>query len=238
MHGAPLRSVGRRPSRRICGESAPCPGSLQIALVITELEVGGAERCLVNLACGLDRDRFAVTVLLPGDGVPRRPKIVWRVDSKTHISPSHFLGFASKWSLPAAVRSLRAAFDRQRPDVVQSMLFHANVVSGLARRLAGTGALSLGFRVADPSRWRQWVEGRIARRAQRIVCVSQSVADFAARQMGIGSGAAWRSFPTGLTWRPALSRRPADLTRFGVAARPAGHHLHLAVWPSRKDSTS
>ena len=33
-----------------------------IALLTTELAVGGAERCLVNLACGLDRTRYAPVV--------------------------------------------------------------------------------------------------------------------------------------------------------------------------------
>ena len=81
-------------------------------------------------------------------------------------------------------------FDRQQPDVVQSMLFHANVVSGLAQAAPVERALSLGFRVADPSRWRQWVEGRIAREADRVVCVSQSVADLRGQADGPGSSAA------------------------------------------------
>ncbi len=73
---------------------------LQIALVITELEIGGAERCLVNLASGLDRDRFAVTVYCLGRR-PRSPqdRLVRRLEDE-HI-PVQFLGFASKWGLLA-----------------------------------------------------------------------------------------------------------------------------------------
>jgi glycosyltransferase involved in cell wall biosynthesis len=186
---------------------------LHIALVITELEVGGAERCLVNLACGLDRDRFDVAVYCLAER-PAAPqdRLARRLDEGR--LPVRYLGFASKWSLPRAVRALRAAFDHQQPDVVQSMLFHANVLSGLARRRHREIALSLGFRVADPSRWRQWVEGRIAREADRVVCVSQSVADFAARQMSVDP-ARLTVIPNGIDLTAYEGRRPADLTRFG-----------------------
>jgi hypothetical protein len=37
-------------------------GPMRIAFVITGLEFGGAEKCLVSLACGLDRRRFQPTV--------------------------------------------------------------------------------------------------------------------------------------------------------------------------------
>ncbi|MHB8970004.1 MAG: glycosyltransferase [Pirellulaceae bacterium] len=188
---------------------------LQIALVITELEVGGAERCLVNLAVGLDRDQFAVTVYCLGPQ-PRAPqnRLARRLE-EAHI-PVHFLGFSRKWSFLAAVSTLRRRFDAQRPDVIQSMLFHANVVSSWAHRRDGRGVLSLGVRVADPSRWRQWVEARVARRAQRIVCVSRSVADFAARHMGI-EPACLEVIPNGVDVQACLRRRPADLTRYGIA---------------------
>ncbi|MHB8865044.1 MAG: glycosyltransferase [Pirellulaceae bacterium] len=188
---------------------------LQIALVITELEVGGAERCLVNLASGLARDRFAVTVyclgprpLAPQDRLVRR-----LMDDQI---PVHFLGFSRKWRLPWAVRALRRWLEAQRPDVVQSMLFHANVVSGLAQQ-GRSAALSLGMRVADPARLRQWMEARVARRAQCVVCVSQSVADFVARQMGIDR-ARLKVIPNGIDVPACAQRLPADLTRYGVAA--------------------
>ncbi len=188
---------------------------LHIALVITELEVGGAERCLVNLACGLDRTRFEVVVCsLGARPTPPRDRLVRRLEEAQ--VPVQFLGFSSKWSLPSAVRALRALLGRWKPDVVQSMLFHANVVSGLARRGSGPAALSLGLRVADPSRWRQWVEGRIAREADRVVCVSQSVADWASRHMGLDP-TRLAVIPNGIDLAAYDGRRPADLSRFGIA---------------------
>ena len=45
------------------------PEPIRLALVITELEPGGAERCLVNLATRLDPGRFKPAVVSLG----RRP---------------------------------------------------------------------------------------------------------------------------------------------------------------------
>jgi glycosyltransferase involved in cell wall biosynthesis len=197
---------------------------LRVALVITELEVGGAERCLVNLACGLDRSRFEAEVYCLASQPPApQDRLVRRLEESG--VPAHFLGFSNKWSLPAAVRALRTALAQRPPDVMQSMLFHANVVSGLAHRRGGSGGLSLGFRVADPSRWRQWVEGHIAREADRVVCVSQSVADFAARRMGLAPSRL-TVIPNGIDLVTYEGRRPADLTRFGV---PSGRRVITCI---------
>ena len=126
---------------------------IRIALVITELEVGGAERCLANLACGLDRTRFEpVVYCLAPRPLPPRDALVTQLGEAG--VPVRFLGFSSKWQLPMAVRSAGRTLARQAPHVIQSMLFHANIVARLAKRRLPDSGLSLGIRVADPSRWR------------------------------------------------------------------------------------
>ena len=157
----------------------------KLALVITELEVGGAERCLVNLARGIDQGRFQPTVysIAPRPSAPR-DALVGLLES-AHI-PVRFLGFTRKWRFPAAVGQLVQAWREQPPDVVQSMLFHANVVTGLAvRRLGRCDSWCAGIRVADPSRTRQMLERSIVKQASHVVCVSQRVADYAGRRMAI-----------------------------------------------------
>jgi hypothetical protein len=73
---------------------------LRIALVITELEPGGAERCLVHLATGLPPDSFETTVYSLG---PRplagRDALVHRLDQAG--VPVHFLDARSTWQAPA-----------------------------------------------------------------------------------------------------------------------------------------
>src|SRR6476619_1835771 len=64
----------------------------RLAFVITELEPGGAERCLVELATRLDRSRFSPVVYLLGPPpVEGKQALVTRL-SEAEI-PTHFLGF-------------------------------------------------------------------------------------------------------------------------------------------------
>lgn len=157
---------------------------LRLVLVITELEVGGAERCLTNLAVGLDRQRFEPTVIaLAPPPTAAQQALVQRL--KQAEVPVEFLGFASRWRLRSAVSRLRTRLAELQPDVVQSMLFHANVVSGMALRRDRDRCWCAGVRVADPSRFRQAVERRVLVGADRIVCVSQQVARLVSAGMGL-----------------------------------------------------
>lgn len=186
----------------------------RIALVITELEVGGAERCLVELACGLPRERFDPTVYVLGPRPrPPRDRLATRLD-RSRLAV-HYLGFRRRWGLPAAVRALRGHVRRQQPHVIQSMLFHANIVSGLVVGRGRPPALSLGLRVADPTRWRQMAEARLAGRADRVVCVSRAVADFAAARLGVPA-ARLTVIPNGVDVQAFAARPPADLTALGL----------------------
>ncbi|MBM4093504.1 MAG: glycosyltransferase [Planctomycetes bacterium] len=196
---------------------------LRIALVITELEVGGAERCLANLACGLDRSRFAPEVYALAPPPPEsRDQLVAMV--RAAGIPVHFLGFRHGWQMPLAVRHLAAHLRRQNPAVVQSMLFHANVVASLAVRRAAS-LLSTGIRVADPARWRYAVERRTSRRANRIVCVSDAVAAFAADTMRLPHEKLL-VIPNGVDTQAIADCLPADLPQLGL---PHGHRSIVCV---------
>lgn len=156
---------------------------LRIALVITELEPGGAERCLVHLATRLPTDAFETAVYSLG---PRptvgRDSLVQRLEQAG--VPIHFLDASSFWQAPATWLRLRRRLRDRSPDIVQTFLFHANVLGSLAIGGEQRPALFTGVRVADPSRWRQRWEAWTSRRAQRIICVSQTVADFCRFQAG------------------------------------------------------
>lgn len=150
---------------------------IRLALVITELEVGGAENCLANLAAGLDRQRFAPQVYsLAPRPAAGRDALVRRLEQAN--VPTHFLGLRSKWQVLRGVSRLAQMLARQDAEIVQAFLFHANVVGSLAARRAHAKALCLGIRVADPHRMRHWVERFAGRAADRVVCVSASVRDF------------------------------------------------------------
>ncbi len=159
------------------GES---PRPIRLALVITELAPGGAERCLVHLATKLDRSRFCPIVysLGPEPNAGRRELVDNLRAADVEVT---FLGHASPHRVLTAIGQLAAQFLRQPPDVVQTFLFHANVVGALAARRADVSSVVLGERVADRRRWRAWLERWAGRDAARVVCVSQSVADHCRR---------------------------------------------------------
>lgn len=154
-----------------------------LAFVITELDFGGAERCLVRLASGLDRGRFSPTVYcLAPRPMAGQDRLVQQLEAAA--VPVRFLGLRWAWQFPLALFRLRRCWSRRPPAVVQSFLFHANVVTALAPPRAARPAIVTGVRVADPSRGRQRIEAWSSRRVDRVVCVSRSVADYCARQAG------------------------------------------------------
>lgn len=145
---------------------------LQLDFVITELEVGGAERSLARLACGLPRDEFACRVITLS-GPPRgNPLLVDEL--RASGIPLQFLGGRGIRSAPSVWWRLRRLWRESPPDLVQAFLFHANLMAGLACP-AGV-PLAMGFRVADPRPWRIWLEKWVAGRQRIGVCVSNGVA--------------------------------------------------------------
>jgi starch synthase (maltosyl-transferring) len=149
---------------------------IRVALVITDLEVGGAEKCLTQLALHLDRAEFAteIYVLQPqpqGD----KAALVQQLEAAGVLL--HFLNARSAWSIFRVVRELRRHFLRQRPQVVQTFLYHANVVGILAARLAGIRLVFTGIRVADPNPYRRQIERWLYGFAALNLCVSRSAAE-------------------------------------------------------------
>jgi glycosyltransferase involved in cell wall biosynthesis len=188
---------------------------LRLALIITELEVGGAENCLVNLAVGIDRTRFAPEVYSLGPRpVLGRDALVRRL--KEANVPAHFLNIRSTWQFFSAESQLAKMLLAQQADIVQSFLFHANVVGTLAARTAKARAICLGVRVADPSRSRHWIERYVARRADRIVCVSQSVSDFCRNVARFPAGKLL-AIPNGVELSRFAEAAPLEATELGIA---------------------
>jgi starch synthase (maltosyl-transferring) len=148
-----------------------------VALVITELDVGGAEKALVALASGLDRRRWAPAVIALGPEAPLAGPV------RAAGVPCECL--AVDPGRPArAVARLARALRRVRPALVQSFLFHANVAARLAAPLAGVAAggwpwVLGGLRVAERrARWHLRVDRLTARLAAGSVCVSEGVRRF------------------------------------------------------------
>ncbi len=146
---------------------------IPLALVITELDIGGAERAMVSLATGLDRRRWAPSVIGLGPEGPLALPI------RASGIPVRCLDVDSRAPLRAVFR-LAAALRAIRPWLAQSFLFHANIATRLASPMAGWPWVVGGVRVAER---RQNAHLRIDRLTRRrisagSVCVSEGVRRF------------------------------------------------------------
>ncbi|TWT34945.1 putative teichuronic acid biosynthesis glycosyltransferase TuaC [Blastopirellula retiformator] len=151
---------------------------IRVALVITELEVGGAERCLANLATRIDRTEFDVAVIsLASRPAPGRDVLVRQLEEEG-IGVS-FLNCDSKWRLPMAVRRLSRMISAGKPHVVHSFLFHANVATSMALGRRRQAKLIHGLRVAEQGSWRRWLQSYYARQADLTLVVSRKLKEFA-----------------------------------------------------------
>jgi len=156
---------------------------MQIDFVITELFVGGAERCLTELALGMadagDKVRVFSIGSLPGH---ERGSLVSRLqdagievssgDAKTHLQVISAYGQLRRW------------LAKSNADICQTFLHHANVLGTFAAKSAGIRARVAGIRVAESKVLRCKIESLALKSSQSVICVSKAVEDFAAHQLG------------------------------------------------------
>ncbi|MGE3819385.1 MAG: glycosyltransferase [Isosphaeraceae bacterium] len=207
-----MRALARRlaeTSRE--GARSPWPTlPIRVTLVITELDVGGAEKAMVALATGLDRSRWSPTVLALGPEAPLADPL------RSAGIPVACLGLSPRRPL-RALGGLASALRRSRPALVQSFLFHANVATRLGVAAAwppgarGRPWVLGGHRVAErQKRWHRALERLTARLGAGSVCVSEGVRRFT---MTIGGWPADR-----LTVIPnAIDPAPFDLPETRVS---------------------
>lgn len=194
------------------------PTPVPLALVITELRMGGAERCLTELALGLARrGRYAPGVYsLASRPKPPHDGLVLQLEAAG--IPLTFLNANHLWQAPLALERLRREFSRRKPELVQTFLYHANVIGCRAACWAGCPRIVTGIRVADRRRMRYFIERQATRNAAWYVCVSQSLARFAEQTMRL-EARKLRVIPNGIDVAAIDALPPADLTRdFGIPA--------------------
>lgn len=189
---------------------------LKIALGITDLDVGGAEQALVALATRLDRRRFDPIVYCLG------PKPLG--SDASCLPPLEAAGIGVRFldgrgplSFPRVVGRLKRHLLRDRPDLVQTFLFHANIVGRMAARRAGVPRVVCGIRVAERrSHWHLWVDRLTAGSVDRYVCVSQAVARFSIEKARLPADRI-TVIPNGVDLDRYPARDPIDPGTLGIA---------------------
>jgi len=137
---------------------------MRVLYIITGLATGGAETMLLKLLERLDRKRYepmVISLTTFGDIGPRIAALG---------IPVQALGMRSDLpSLFGFFRLLRQ-IRHVRPDIVHTWLYHADLLGGLAARLAGVPAVCWGIRSSnlepDKTRW--------TTRAVRHLCAALS----------------------------------------------------------------
>jgi len=200
--------------------TAPVP----VFHLITELDVGGAQKALACLLARLDRDNFSPTVacLYNGD------RVVAQEIRQLNL-PVIDLGMTAKWRWDAFWRLYRL-LRRQRPTILHTWMFHANFPGRLLGRLTGTPIIISSERtMGHESRWRYWLNRITEPLTDRVTCVSRLVAEFVVEKVGIPrckiivipNGIDVRAFDRVSTRQQARAtlRLPSDSMLVGTVAR-------------------
>ena len=202
----------------------PAPPT-RIALCITGLEPGGAERALTELATRLDRQQFEPTVYsLRGRPAGNAAMLVERLEQAG--VPLEFLAARRPRDFPRVLARLRSRLAAQRPAIVQSFLFHANLLGTAAARLAGVPIVVTGVRVAERrNNWHLRLARWSDRWVDRHVAVSNAVRDFSLTA-SIGTSDKWVVIPNSVDVARFEGVAPAAKQSMGVSA---GHDVVVCI---------
>lgn len=201
------------------------PEPIRIAFVITELDLGGAERALVQLVCGLPRDEWEPRVYCLG------PPGELQVPLAAAEVPVHCFHATGLRQAPRVLRELTRALREFQPSIVQTFLFHGNLLGRLAAARAGVPVVVSGIRVAEHRKaWHRWLEWLTERWVTAHVCVSRGVADFCRDRVGL-SPHKLHVIPNGIDVAPFRTASPIDRAREGLP-----EHARLLLTVARLDA--
>jgi sugar transferase (PEP-CTERM/EpsH1 system associated) len=163
-----------------CGHWPDGSMSIPIVYLITELDTGGAQKVLLQLLSRLDRRRFSPSVVCLYNGDKAVAQEIRSLG--IHVAD---LGMATKWRVDAFWRFLRL-LRAERPAILHTHLFHANIPGRVVGRLTGVPiVISTEHSMGTESGWRYRLNRLTHPLADRVVCVSQQIAGFFTQRVGI-----------------------------------------------------
>lgn len=183
---------------------------IRIVHVISDLDTGGAEAMLAKLVQGMDRARFTNTVI----SLTNRGQLAEQIESLGVAV--HTLGMRRGWpdlsALPRLIRLLRTL----KPTLVQSWLYHADLLSLLAVKWLGHPLLLWNLRCSDMdlTKYRpltRWVQRVLAwwSAAPAVIVVNSEAGKQAHERLGYHPRR-WEAIPNGFDldqFRPDVKLR-------------------------------
>ncbi len=152
---------------------------LRVLHIITGLGQGGAESVLFRLATYPEANVEHVVVSLTDEGI-------YGERLRAAGVAVHMLGMKRGRVSLRGFLALRALVAAERPDAVQTWMYHADLIGGLAARLAGVRAIAWGIRNSGEHLERSSRSARMVLRAcallsgripKAIVCAAQKSAE-------------------------------------------------------------
>ncbi len=198
---------------------------LSLAYLITDLEVGGVPLHLFRLATALPRDRFRVRVISlagegPVGGMLRETGIpVWACRARSVAD------LAALWRL---WRFLRA----DPPDIVHSLLFHANTAARLVGPMAGVpiSRILCEIQTAEVERgWHLILDGLTCRLCACEIGNSPSVVEHLHREAHIPRSR------LACEWGAVEVAKYADALPLAREALGLGSDQQVLIWTGRLD---
>jgi len=115
----------------------------RVAHVITGLGVGGAELAMARLVAALDpAGERTLVVSLSGDG-----PVAGRLRAAgVPVAALRARGLGAPFAVAALARALRA----WEPDVVQTWMYHADLLGGIAARMVNAAPVAWNLRMSEP----------------------------------------------------------------------------------------
>ena len=118
---------------------------MKVVFIITGLSTGGAQTMLLKLLERIDRTRFEPEVI----SLTTRGRTGPRIEALG--LPVHALGMQPGLPNPIKFANLVRLLRRSRPDAVNTWMYHADLLGGLAARMANVKALAWSIRNSDLS---------------------------------------------------------------------------------------
>ena len=143
----------------------------RIFYLITELDAGGAEKALCQLATRLDPRKFD-----PAAGCLTGRGVIGDWLKKAGVPVTH-VGMRS-WGDIASWARLRRTLKEFRPHVLHTFLFHANLAGRLMAPGLGIERVISSVRVEEPRHWHLCGEALTQGLVDAVTCVSASARRF------------------------------------------------------------